>query len=186
MTRPAPAGWPRVGTVPALLAAAVLLVGGLVSASLLLTGGPNETAQGVYVGETSLAYWQWGSSDYRLLPAGLPPVSTSAGTPTVLSATAGATLYRIGAATAGNLSVEWNFTLTSAAPGSTEIEVAVTGGGGGASICAPFYVETPAGPPRGPVTDAVYLDLGPAATNAVVLATLSETSRVCTSIGTCP
>ncbi|MGA8275884.1 MAG: hypothetical protein WB789_10200 [Thermoplasmata archaeon] len=147
--------------------------------------GTAEQGQGADVGEQSPAYWGWEAAQIWGMPAPVPTLlSTGSSAPTVLAAASSS--YRINSATAANTSVRWEFLETTAAPGSTELELRFVDGLTRAASSVTVYLETRPGTLAVDLTFLIYWDAGAFGPSGVTVQTMHVTVLVCTGIGRCP
>jgi hypothetical protein len=157
-----------------------------VAMGAVLVTSSSRTGAGAQVGGGNLAYWvQVDFDNETTVPAGtVTSLSTTVGSPTSLAATA--TTYGVDATTHGDAAVRWNFTETTSAPVSTEVELTFTiaTGTNFAKTTEKVYLETRATAPGAPITFSLLYDVG--STTAPVLDSSLEISQQCSSVGTCP
>jgi len=176
---------PRLPLLFALLCAAALAGAGVAFAAISVTHHV-LTATGTDVSETNLPWWtEWGLTT-GTIPATVPPAGgTTAAAPVVLAGSAAT--YTIGTAVAGAAAILFVFNESISAPVSTEIEIAVTVGVGGAAMTnGTVYMESQASAPATVLTFTFYLDTGATTTTAILVQTLVEVTQQCASVGSCP
>lgn len=170
-----------------VLAAGTILAVAALAAPTVISAGGSENGAGAYGGQSALAYWTWQSSGFRSMPGGLALLSTTVGTPTLLPRVAtGTTMYRINAATAGQSAVLWSFSMTTAAPLSTEIELRFVAGTSGSPTHITAYVETPNPGAGAAITFSFYFDAGTAPANGFTVETAQAVALACPTVGNCP
>jgi len=179
-----------IGVSRVLLWVAVAAVAGLVGAGTAIAAISVThhvlTAVGSEVSETNLGWWtEWGLYT-GTIPATVPPAGGStAATPVVLAGTD--TSYTIGTAVAGHQAVVFVFNESTAAPASTEIEIAFTVGiGGAASTTTTVYMESQATIPTASLTFDFYFDSGTTTATAIIVTSLGQVSQSCSAVGSCP
>lgn len=177
-----------------------LVTGGLLAVALVLAttavgwsfGNPGnvspgtvEQGQGADVGERTPVFWVWSASQIGNMPKNVPPaLSTSSAAPTQLPASSSS--FRINPANAGNTSVRWTFTETTAGPGSTELELRFTAGLTRAAMTITVYLETHPGVLRVALTYSIYWDAGAVEPSGITVQTMQVNVLVCAGIGLCP
>ncbi|MCI4372464.1 MAG: hypothetical protein L3K02_02295 [Thermoplasmata archaeon] len=166
-----------------LLGSAV--IGWGLGAPATVAPGTVEQGQGADVGEQTPAYWVWQAAQVWGMPSPVPAMlSTVSLTPTLLPA-AGAS-FRINGATAANTSVRWEFGETTAAPGSTELELRFTDGLSRAASTLTVYLETRPGTLPAGLTFFLYWDAGAFGPSGVTVETMHVIVLACAGIGRCP
>ncbi len=174
-----------------VLVVAPLLVlsflGGL-GMALTITAGNSSNGSGAYEGSTELTYWTLAGTFADTMHGPLPgAASTTAGTPTVLPASAQS--YRINAATIADLAVRWNFTEGTSSPVNTEVEITFTIAYGisGTSTTIKIYLETQGTAPASPIVFQLFYDSGgTGAPGSEAVQAFVQLSQQCSAIGTCP
>ncbi len=172
------------GTIVALLA---ISGGWVMASSFTITQGNTETGAGSYHTTSALAWWTEASVGVGTQPGTLPTaLSTTAGTPTVLSA-AGSN-YAINTPTAGDVVHFWKFTEATSAPTSTELELqfTISTGAGPTVTQVTVYVESQATAPATAQTFVLFYDLGSPASGTITLNSVTEIGQQCASVGSCP
>jgi hypothetical protein len=174
----------------ATLAAVGILVGTAflgwtLAAPSVFQKGVTEQGQGTDVGEGGPAYWVWEAAQLWGMPTPVPALASSTAlTPTLLPAISSS--FRINAATAGNTSVRWEFKETTAAPGTTELELRFTDGLTRPAVSLTVYLETRPGVLPGALTFFVFWDAGAFGPARVTVETMQVNVLVCAPVGVCP
>ncbi len=169
-----------------VLTLTVVAVVGLVSAAFVIQS-TSGSANGVQSGSAFLTHWQQTAVLSTATPFGaLPELSTTAAAPTRLAAASAA--YRLDAATARDVAVEWVFTESIGIGTNLEIEmvysVAYTLAGTTHTVSGTAYLESPATAPGVADTFDLYWDAGVA--TGVTFGAESEISQACSAVGACP
>jgi hypothetical protein len=165
--------------------AGLALVGIGAAAPLQVLAGAGEQGGGASVGATTPAYWTWEATQLWGMPSPTPALASgTVGTPTILPAAS--TDWRTGSATAGNLSVRWEFQEGTGAPRGSEIELRFTVGLSRAVSSFRIYLETQLVIPVAAVDYYLYWDAGGFAPGVITVESIHVTVLACTSIGVCP
>lgn len=162
-------------------------VGGFAMAgSLTISQGTPEAANGNFETTSSISWWNQASVGLSSTPSPVPTqLSTTAGTPTVLSSSQG---YLINTGTAGDVAHYFKMTESAGATASTELEIVFTLSTGSTPTLSTttVYLETQSSSPSSSVTVTIYYDLGSATSGTIVLNSVQQISQVCASVGSCP
>jgi len=184
--RPGPAPPRLLGlSIVLVVLVASTVAGWSLAAPATVGPGNTEQGQGADVGEKTPAYWVWQAAQIWGIPSPVPTaLSTTSLTPTLLPTTSSS--FRINAAAAANTSVRWEFLETTAAPGSTELELRFTDGLSRPATTLTVYLETRPGTLPGALTFFVYWDAGTFGPSGVTVQTMQVNVLVCVSVGNCP
>jgi len=183
-SRPPFPRWASAGVVLGFVLASTV-VGWSFGAPATVGPGTTEQGGGADVGEQTPTYWTWEAAQIWVIPTTLPPLlSSNSPAPTLLPAASSS--FRMNAATAGNTSVRWEFTETTAAPASTELELRFTDGLTRAAAAFTVYLETRPGTLLVPNTFFVFWDAGAFGPSGITVQTMQVDVLVCASVGHCP
>lgn len=177
----------RVIYVATALSVAAFVGGFALAGSLTISSGSSESANGNFESTNSIAWWTQSSVGLSSTPSTVPTsISTTAGSPTVLGATA--TSYLIGSGTAGDVAHFFKMSESTSAPVSTEIEIVFTISTGSTptTTTSTVYLETQSTAPGSALTFTLFYDLGSAGSGTIVLNSVQEISQLCSAVGTCP
>ena len=178
---------PRLRLLAVVVALSLVVPGVVVGAGLKVTKGTAERARGLYLAANDLGTW-WVATKFAVMtvPATVPPLASALnGSPTMLPN--GTTSLVAANATSGATAIAWSFSLTSAAPLSSEIELRLNVSiAAGPTLHLIIFLVTNASAVSGTATVRLFVPTSGVMPSQTDLESSTVRSLACTAVGSCP